>query len=301
MTNSPETRLEWLPPSEAAEHMRTCPTLFIPLGTIEWHGAHNVLGLDAVKAQALCIRAAQSCGGVVHPPLYGGVGGLGEPHTFVMDPELPPDAPHLRPWLEQLCREAHRNGYRSVIMLTGHYGPGQQLAVRETAVRMSQTLGIPVLGTAEYFLALDEHYYGDHAAFFETSLMMHLFPEHVHMDRLGQAPHQGVGGRDPKLYATPEDGKRLADCIVERLARLAADMPHWDRESLYGFIRAELALVQIWWECARDARDVGDLFTGWNRLFQGVFDDYPAALVERRFKDIETMTGLLAEPDKPGA
>ena len=296
MPEQNEVRMEWLMPAELSAALAECPTLFLPLGTIEWHGEHNIVGLDAIKAQALCVRAAATGGGLVHPPLYGGVGGLDEPYTFVMDAELPPDAPRLRPWLEQCCREAHRNGFRAIIILTGHYGPGQQIAVRETAVRMSQCLGIPVLGAAEYFLALDMHYYGDHAAFFETSLMMHLFPEHVDTGRLGHAPHRGVGGRDPKLHATPEDGQRLAGCIIERLARLASDMPSWDAAALQGFIRAESAITAAWWECARNAKDVGDLFAGWNNLFQGVLDDYPAALVERRFDDIEAMAARLVSP-----
>jgi creatinine amidohydrolase len=43
-----EVRLEYLMPREVEAAMTACPTLFIPLGTIEWHGLHNVVGLDAV-------------------------------------------------------------------------------------------------------------------------------------------------------------------------------------------------------------------------------------------------------------
>ena len=85
--SSREVRLEFLRPREIEEARAACPTIFQPLGTIEWHGVHNVVGVDAVKAHALCVRAAQKGGGVVSPALYGGVGGLNEPHTFIMDPE----------------------------------------------------------------------------------------------------------------------------------------------------------------------------------------------------------------------
>jgi len=133
-------------------------------GTIEWHGVHNVLGVDAIKAHALCLRAAQKGGAWSAPPVFGGVGGLSEPHTFILDPEEDVFSKHLRPWLEQLCREMARDGFRAIIILTGHYGAAQQIVVRETAVRMSRALGLPVLGTPEYWLALDEGYTGDHAA-----------------------------------------------------------------------------------------------------------------------------------------
>ncbi len=159
-----EVRLEYLRPKEFEEAQASCPTIFQPLGTIEWHGVHNVVGVDALKAHALCVRAAQKGGGLVAPTIYGGVGGVTQPHTFIMDPENNIFSKLLRPWLEQLCREMARDGFRAIIMLTGHYGAAQQIVVRETAVRMSRALAIPVLGTPEYLLALDVDYTGDHAA-----------------------------------------------------------------------------------------------------------------------------------------
>ncbi len=116
---SKEVRLEFLRPKELEEARAACATIFQPLGTIEWHGVHNVVGVDAVKAHALCVRAAQTGGGLVAPALYGGVGGLNEPHTFIMDPEDDVFSRLLRPWLEQLCREMARDGFRAIIILTG--------------------------------------------------------------------------------------------------------------------------------------------------------------------------------------
>ena len=175
------------------------------------------------RTPCACGRPSKG-GGVVSPPLFGGVGGLSEPHTFIMDPEDDVFSRLLRPWLEQLCREMARDGFRAIIILTGHYGAAQQIVVRETAVRMSRALGIPVLGTPEYWLALDVGYTGDHAAWGETSLMMHLFPDTVDLSRLGKPPYQGVGGRDPK-ESSAEDGRRITETIVSRLATLAQKMP----------------------------------------------------------------------------
>jgi creatinine amidohydrolase len=58
-------------------------------------------------------------GGVVHPPLYGGMGGLDKPATVVIEPELAWENYLLRPWLEQLCSEFHRQGFRAILMVTG--------------------------------------------------------------------------------------------------------------------------------------------------------------------------------------
>ncbi len=276
-----EVRLEFLRPREIEKARAACATIFQPLGTIEWHGVHNVVGVDAVKAHALCVRAAQKGGGVVSPSLYGGVGGMNEPHTFIMDPENDVFSRLLRPWLEQLCREMARDGFKAVLILTGHYGAAQQIVVRETAVRMSRALGIPVLGTPEYWLALDEGYMGDHAAWGETSLMMHLFPDTVDLSRLGDPPYQGVGGRDPK-ESSAADGRRLTETIVSRLATLAQKMPTWNHETLDRFVEAEAALVAKQLAAPR-GKDV--VWAAWRNL--GVMRDYGRLLAEEKFDAIQ--------------
>jgi len=283
-----EVRLEFLRPKEINEAQIACPTIFQPLGTIEWHGAHNVVGVDSVKAHALCVRAARKGGGLVSPTLYGGVGGLNQPHTFIMDPENNIFSRLLRPWLEQLCREMARDGFRSIIILTGHYGAAQQIVVRETAVRMSRALAIPVLGTPEYMLALDEGYTGDHAAWGETSLMMHLYSDTVDLSRLGEPPHQGVGGRDPR-ESSAEDGRRITETIVSRLATLARNMPKWDDKTLDRFIDSEAALVakQL---SAPKGKD--NLWTAWRNIGT-TMRDYGKQLAEERFEQIKDSVAKL--------
>jgi creatinine amidohydrolase len=277
-----EVRLEFLRPKEIDQAQADCPTIFQPLGTIEWHGVHNVVGLDAVKAHALCIRAAQRGGGLLSPALFGGVGGLSEPHTFVMEPEDSVFSNLLRPWLEQLCREMKRDGFKTIIILTGHYGAAQQIVVRETAVRMSRALGIPVLGTPEYMLAIDVNYTGDHAAWGETSLMMHLYPDTVDLSRLGEPPHKGVGGRDPR-QSSAKDGQTITETIVSRLAALAKRMPAWDNATLDRFIDAEAALVAKQLSAPRGA---GNVWTAWRNI-AGAMRDYGSDLAEGRFEEIK--------------
>lgn len=284
-----EVRLEYFRPKELKETQAACPTIFQPLGTIEWHGVHNVVGVDSLKAHALCVRAAQKGGGLVAPTLYGGVGGVSQPHTFVMDPENNIFSRLLRPWLEQLCREMARDGFRAIIMLTGHYGAAQQIVVRETAVRMSRALAIPVLGTPEYLLALDVDYTGDHAAWGETSLMMHLYPDTVDLSLLGEPPHQGVGGRDPKKEASAEDGRLLTETIVSRLAVLAEKMPTWDDKTLGRFIDSEAALVA---KQLSAPKGKNNLWTAWRNIGSAM-RNYGSQLAEGNFEEIKaSVAGL---------
>ncbi len=283
-----EVRLEFLRPKEINEAQAVCPTIFQPLGTIEWHGVHNVVGVDSLKAHALCIRAARKGGGLVSPTLYGGVGGLNQPHTFIMDPENNIFSRLLRPWLEQLCREMARDGFRAIIILTGHYGAAQQIVVRETAVRMSRALAIPVLGTPEYMLALDVGYTGDHAAWGETSLMMHLYPDTVDLSRLGKPPHQGVGGRDPR-ESSAEDGRLITETIVSRLAALARNMSKWDHKTIDRFIDSEAALVA---KQLSAPRGKDNLWTAWRNIGTTLCD-YGRQLAEERFEQIKASVAKL--------
>ncbi len=284
-----KSRVQWelMLPAEFRDAQAALPVCFLPLGTVEWHGEHNALGLDALKAHALCVAAAEAAGGgVVHPPLYGGMGGLGKPATVVMEPELSWENYLLRPWLERLLSEFHRLGFRAVIMVTGHYGHNQQIVVRETAARMSERLQIPVLGTPEYWLAHDAGYLGDHAGIGETSLLWYLQPDLVALDRIGADPDYGRDGRI-RDASSPELGQRYATLIVERLARLAQAMPTWDAATLAAFVRAERALVSVQ---VRGWRN-GPHWSAWQKLREQ--RGYGAALVAGDFAAIEALAEAL--------
>ena len=285
-----EVRMEHMRPRAIEAAMAQRPVLFMPLGTIEWHGRQNIVGLDAVKAYELCVRAAKAGGGLVAPALFGGMGGLDQPHTFAIEPEDSLTSNIVQPWLERACREAVRQGFKAVIMLTGHYGAAQQIVVRRAAVAVTQALRKPVLGTPEYFLALNEGYVGDHAAFFETSLMMYLYPESVDLNELGEEPHQGVHGRDPKKYANAQDGKRLADAIIDRLVALARQMPEWDQDTVARFATAEDALVSKQFAMAKQS---GCIWEAWRHIGEGVLASYAELLTTGRFEAVAALAEKL--------
>ncbi len=64
-----KARLEEMFTGEIATAMAEVPLCYLPVGTLEWHGEHAAVGLDALKAHAVCIRAADRSGGLV-APLY---------------------------------------------------------------------------------------------------------------------------------------------------------------------------------------------------------------------------------------
>ena len=65
-----QVQFEEMFPWEFAQALARAPICYVPLGTLEWHGEHNAVGLDAIKAHAVCVHAARRSGGIVVPPLY---------------------------------------------------------------------------------------------------------------------------------------------------------------------------------------------------------------------------------------
>lgn len=79
-------RFELLLPWQLRDIVAISPIAYIPIGTFEWHCEHLPIGLDALTAHGLTLRAAAKSGGVVLPPLhYGTGGGHGDyPFTIMM-------------------------------------------------------------------------------------------------------------------------------------------------------------------------------------------------------------------------
>lgn len=234
-----EWRFERMHPRELEEARDRCPAAFVPLGSLEFHGRHLPVGLDALKAHALCGRIVEALGGgVVLPPLFCGTGGghLGFEWTIMHDEAVVEAV--LRRTLEKLAD----NGYRVAVVLTGHY-PGEQtdLVARVGQAVMAACEGFTVFALPEW-QADPAGEACDHAAKWETSIMLALMPELVHMDRLERAPDgtplpestypgpaggvcerredplYGLAGLDPREHASAEVGRDKVEVIVATLA-----------------------------------------------------------------------------------
>ena len=56
MQNNVEVRYERLRPAQIVARREACPVAYLPIGTIEWHGEHNPVGLDTLKMHALLVH-----------------------------------------------------------------------------------------------------------------------------------------------------------------------------------------------------------------------------------------------------
>lgn len=212
-----EVRWEKLRPRDMEKIVSEFPVVYVPFGSLEWHGYHNPLGLDTIKARALCLRAAEKSGGIVTPATYWPIGGLQHPWTVRMSADL------IHQLAVAIYQQMAHVGFRVVIAVTGHYGIEQVLHIKKSALEVMYQTGISIYALPEYEVVAEEGYRGDHAAKWETSLTQFLFPELVDMSEAepeGQAM-DGVGGEDPRIYASKELGEETANLIIERLAGVA--------------------------------------------------------------------------------
>jgi creatinine amidohydrolase len=129
-----EVRWERMFPDQLEAAFAETPVLYIPYGLCEPHGPQNTLGLDALKAHAICCRAARAGGGIVAPPDYWHIHEVGHYAAWARR-EVGEVARKwltaVPPWIhfKNVCyhiRAAEEIGFRAVILLTGHYGPNWQ-------------------------------------------------------------------------------------------------------------------------------------------------------------------------------
>ncbi len=228
-------------PYQIKAEMERVPVAYLGLGILEWHGEHNAVGLDGVKADGIAIHFAKRFGGIVVPPLFWG-DNRSEICELVFKPEIIPDieSDHTKLIcekigydIEKLESNAKRNmknggwdlwiklvehiffelesfGYKCIVPIPGHYPLFSPL---DNAIENYKAEG----GTCDIFTIKDtmfdtENYSGDHAAKFETSLMMVMYPELVELSRLDSdrsKANVGVMGIDPRDHASKEYGATI--------------------------------------------------------------------------------------------
>jgi creatinine amidohydrolase len=234
-----------------AKAVEECGVCLLPMGSIERHGPHLPVGCDTIAVEALARRAAEIEPAVVFPPLY--LGQIAEarhqPGTVSLDHEL------LLRLLRATLEEIGRNGFRKILIVNGHGGNNALLSYllfyllqeRHDYVVYQAAGGM----SAEDRKRWQEMCGGEdgHAGIGETSMMMHLVPDTVHVEdftdpadaesrgwlkHLGSvrnsfwwyADHPTHISGDPRP-ATPEKGEFLLEAgvrgLVETIRKVKAD------------------------------------------------------------------------------
>ncbi len=195
----PKVRFEEMFPWELAEALARAPLCYLPLGVLEWHGEHNAVGLDAIKAQAICERAAALSGGVVVPALYWGTdyredlsggdyltGGIEKGERY----HVPGSMFWIRPetfhdLLLDIYEAMRRRGFRAIVVVAGHWSTRAYLPTLEETGRLFLARH-PAMRWAlltDQRMAGDLFYPWEHAAGGETSLLLAIRPDLVDLGK----------------------------------------------------------------------------------------------------------------------
>jgi creatinine amidohydrolase len=183
-------------PDELEAAFAECPVVYYPYGLCEPHGPHCTVGLDALKARAIAIQAAEAYGGIVAPTDYWHIHEIGGYAVWAAEAVGEVErkwTTSVPPWVHfrNVCyhvRNADQIGFHAAIFLTGHYGPNWE------DLKTLITLIQPMTNTQLYALPdweanvpgfdFDGKSGGDHAGKVETSLLAALEPDCVDLSRM---------------------------------------------------------------------------------------------------------------------
>lgn len=213
---SPAVQMQFMRPAQLEKAIREFPVVYVPFGLIEWHGRHLPLGNDALKAHAILVKTAERVGGVVYPPVYFHEGFPRE---------------HIVPVLTTLFERLKRTGFRVILGVSGHNVQGQIDMINQALAPVIADGTVTGLGLWEITLSQGPESNTDHAAKWETSNMMFLYPDLVDLKALGDGPlapdmkpPDGIGGLDPRKHASVKVGRRNVYLAAEAIGRKAREL-----------------------------------------------------------------------------
>ena len=170
---------------EVQERLREFPVVIVPIGSTEQHGYHLPIGTDVYLAEALAEKTAEKTGALVYPSIHFGYSWSWRDRigTVTIRQDI------LREILKDVVRSVERYGVKILIFMNGHEANRSLIkyAIRE----IQDETDVKVLGM--FYPGMEEIYdkymetptWGGmfHACEFETSLMLAVKPETVHMER----------------------------------------------------------------------------------------------------------------------
>jgi creatinine amidohydrolase len=247
-------RMSW--PEYRERVQRSQAPVFLPVGALEQHGPHLPLGTDALLASAMALGAAAQTDGIVAPALaygYKSQPKCGGGQHFVGTTSL--DAATLIGQVRDTVREFARHGVERLVLVNGHYEnqwfliEGVDLAMREcrgsslTVMRLEYWDFCTEQTLAQVFPGGFPGFALEHAAVIETSMMLHLHPELVRLERIPDEPAAQFPPYD--IYPTrtewvPASG--VLSCARESSAHKGAAICNEVIARMAGAVRTEFSL-----------------------------------------------------------
>lgn len=195
---------ELMRPSQIVEARRRCPTAYLPVGPLEWHGPHLPLGTDGLHAHRVAVEVARRVGGVVLPTFFLGtdtvrppdgaqsvraLGFDGDERIIGMDfPDNPVKSLYIEEGafsviLREVVRLVKQDPYRLIVIVNGHGAPNHVRTLRRLAAEETDLPRVRVVyetASGPTPPPLDP----GHAERGETALIMSADPQSVDVSTL---------------------------------------------------------------------------------------------------------------------
>ncbi len=197
------------------------PIAYIPWGALEYHGHHNAVGLDGIKAHHLATDLAKKVGGIVLPPVYQAAnliksypGADFKMHSLEFSEGL------IRLTCQEYFQQLMETGFKIVVCLTGHAGEPHIDILKEVAEEYNEKYSdCHFWALAEFDILPDKLLVANHSALGETSLQLVYAPETVDLstlplDREVTLAEDAVSGDDPRP-STARHGRLIVDAFVK--------------------------------------------------------------------------------------
>lgn len=230
---------------EAASAAKARKVVIIPVGSVEEHGNHLPLCTDSLQAEHVALEVARKANCLVAPPLRYGVCNSTRnfPGTLSIRFES------LRSILGDILEEFIRNGFKRLLILTGHAGrthtAALKLAARDVIMHHKDESADErprIMVCSDYDFAFDlrgKHFSekDSHAGTIETSRIMSIrsdlvkgtgkrsFPEMPKFEIIPDPERyfpSGVMG-DPTI-ASAEKGKMINAHVIKQILKLVEEL-----------------------------------------------------------------------------
>lgn len=228
---------------EAEKAAKDGKAVIIPCGSIEEHGDHLPLSTDSLQAEFVALSVAQKTNSLVAPPLRYGL--CSSTRNFPGTITISFDT--LRSLMTDILEDFVRNGFKRLLVITGHAGSSHMTAIKLAAKKvvvhhMKEEDRPRIMVCSDYDFAydlrgkdFDER--DSHAGTIETSRVMAIrsnllkrkgSPNYPTFPRFEVTPDperyfpSGVMG-DPTI-ASAEKGKKINDYVIEQIVILVKEL-----------------------------------------------------------------------------
>jgi len=171
--------LKEMNPAQVATVIAADPRLIIPVGTCEQHGPHLPMGCATIIAERLAYDLSATTGVICAPSVEYGVNFAAE-RDFAGNASMRKKTLHRM--LNDLLASWEESGFREFILISAHDHDPHQEAMETviTKVARVRVVDIHAVNIHDLLEGQPEHMHGGEV---DTSLMLYLAPELVHMDR----------------------------------------------------------------------------------------------------------------------